>query len=87
MRLPLVLPALLISLVAVAVLSLTEIAASLLVCPAGTKSLSITLLNMIHFGRNDEVIAMVLYLMGFVGLLAALGVWVAGGFRRFAQRR
>jgi iron(III) transport system permease protein len=65
--------------VAVAVLSLTEIPATLLVQPRWFHCVAITLLNQIHYGRNDEIIAMSLY----VGLVVAAVVSVA----RVVQRR
>jgi ABC-type spermidine/putrescine transport system permease subunit II len=55
----------------VGVLSFTEVAATQLVRPPGVGNLAITLLNAIHFGRNDEVVAMCLYVMLLV--IAAAG--------------
>ena len=76
-RLPLCLPALFWAALATGLLSLTEIAATQMVQPKGMPSLSVTLLNKIHFGRDDEVIAMALYLMLSVGVVVALLGWIA----------
>lgn len=54
--------------VAVFLLAFNEIAATLLVVPPNVGSLPKTLLNAIHFGRNDAVIAMCLSIVGVVGM-------------------
>lgn len=72
-ELPLTLPAVAGAGAAVGLLGFTEVAATSLVQPAGVGSMALTLLNQIHFGRNDEVIAACLVVMGAVGLAA--GVW------------
>ncbi|MCG3128066.1 MAG: hypothetical protein CHACPFDD_02940 [Phycisphaerae bacterium] len=63
-----------------ALLTMTEVGASALVQPPGVPSLSQTMLNMIHYGRNDAVVATALYLM----LLAAIAAVLVrpAGFRR-----
>ncbi|MCH7873374.1 MAG: hypothetical protein IID33_16885 [Planctomycetes bacterium] len=76
-RLPLCLPTLLWAALATALLSLTEIAATLMVQPPEVPSLAGTLLNRIHFGRDDEVIAMALYVMTCVGAAVALLGWIS----------
>lgn len=63
---------LILALGVVAALSLTEVAASQLVAPPGVGNLARTLLNAIHFGRNDDVIALALT------VVAVLFVVVAG---------
>lgn len=62
-------------------LALGEVAAVQLVAPAGVGSVGVFLLNMIHFGRSDEIIAACLQL----GLLIALFVVVTMG--RSSNRR
>lgn len=68
-RLPVIRRAMIAGGLAVALLAFTEVAATQMVRPPGVASLSITLLNAIHYGRNDEVVAMCFYLMGFVGIV------------------
>lgn len=63
----------------ITILSLLEVAATLLVQPPGTASISQTMLNAIHFGRDAQVAAMCVY------LIAAAGVGAAG-LRLVAQR-
>ncbi|TWT44780.1 hypothetical protein RAS1_11970 [Phycisphaerae bacterium RAS1] len=72
--LPEVWPTLAAALAVVGALSLTEVAASQLVAPPGCGNLARTLLNAIHFGRNDDVIALALTVVLFLIPLA----WVAG---------
>jgi ABC-type Fe3+ transport system permease subunit len=69
---PLAWPTLLGGTVIVALLSLGEVAASQLVRAPNVDSLAITLLNMIHFGRNDQIIALGLTVTGFVGFCVVL---------------
>lgn len=71
-RFPLVWGALALGATLAGVLSLTEIAAAQMVTPPGVKSLAVTLLNQIHFGRSDSVIAMCLYTLALVGVLSAI---------------
>ena len=66
---PQLLPSLLQGAALVGVLTLGEVAASQLVVRAGVQNVAITLLNQIHFGRNDDVIAMALH---FAALAVAL---------------
>jgi ABC-type Fe3+ transport system permease subunit len=70
-RLRLALPAAAAAGMLVGLLALGEVAASQLVVPPQVHSLAVTMLNMIHYGRQDEVVAMTLYLMAFVA--AAVG--------------
>ena len=49
--------------------SFTEVPATLLVCPPGVKNVALTMLNNIHYGRNDEIVAMSLYLMLLVAVV------------------
>lgn len=57
----------------VGLLALTEVAASTLVNPPGVPSLALTLLNHVHFGRNDDVIALSLTVFAVLaGAAAAL---------------
>ena len=72
-RLPLCRPILCSAGLIVGLLSLTEVPASHMVCPAGIESVALRLFNHIHYGRNDEIIAMSLYLMAFVAIVV-LGV-------------
>ena len=67
--------ALLASLSVMGVLSFTEVAATQLVTPPEVRNLAVTLLNKVHFGRQDEVIAMSLYLLALVGLIALALRW------------
>lgn len=60
------------SMLIVFVLSYQEIAATLLVVPPNVGNLPKTLLNAIHFGRNDAVIAMSLSLVFVSACLSAL---------------
>ncbi len=75
-RLPNCASALGFALLVVGLLSLTEVAASFMVQPAGLDHLALTLLNQIHFGRNSEIIAMSLLLMAFVGIVVLAGLSV-----------
>ena len=77
-RLPLCRPLLCSAGLIVGLLSLTEVPASHMVCPAGIESVSLRLFNHIHYGRNDEIIAMSLYLMVFVAI-------VVGGLQIFTR--
>lgn len=60
------------------VLSFNEIAATVLIVPPNVGSLPKTLLNAIHFGRNDAVIAMVLSVMLGVGVASGLLLTLTG---------
>ncbi len=84
-RLPLLGRTMLWALAAVGLLSLTEVAASQMVSPSGVANLALTMLNQIHFGRNDDVIALCLYVMALVACVTGL-VMLAGGRRRSADR-
>jgi ABC-type Fe3+ transport system permease subunit len=64
---PRVWPGLLSAGVLVSVLSLTEVAATQMVRPPNVPNLAVTLLNAIHFGRQDQVIAQCLYVVLLVG--------------------
>jgi ABC-type Fe3+ transport system permease subunit len=59
------------AMVMVGLLALSEVAATVLVNPPAMPNLALTLLNHIHFARNDEVIALCLSLMVLVALLSA----------------
>lgn len=59
-----------IVLACVAMLSVTEVGAVQLIAPPGVGSLARTLLNEIHFGRNDEVIALLLSVQAAAALVA-----------------
>ncbi len=65
-------PALLGGSIAAGVLCLTEVTATQFVVPPGLGSLSVTLLNEIHFGRQDDVIALCLCVLAFVAAVGAL---------------
>lgn len=52
-------------------LSTTDIAATQLVIPAGVESLAATLLNHIHFGRNEVVVALSLCVMAVIAAVVA----------------
>lgn len=60
----------------VSLLTLGEVAAVQLVQPAGVGSVAMTLLNQIHFGRNDEIIAMCLHVGAVVGVVSWLALLV-----------
>jgi ABC-type Fe3+ transport system permease subunit len=75
-ELPLTLPAIAGAGAAVALLGFTEVATTSLVQPPGVGSLALTLLNQIHFGRNDEVIAACL-IVAAAAALAAVASWGA----------
>lgn len=74
-RFPLLMRPLLLAATVSGLLSLTEIAASQMVTPPGVKSLAVTLLNQIHFGRSDNVIAMCLYVLLLAGGVSAALAW------------
>jgi ABC-type Fe3+ transport system permease subunit len=78
--LPAQLPLLLAAAVAVAVLSAGEIGAAQLVVPPGVNSLARTMLNEIHFGRSNDIIALALWQMG-------IGAAAAGLLARPLRRR
>jgi ABC-type spermidine/putrescine transport system permease subunit II len=64
------------------VLSYQEIAATLLVVPPNVGNLPKTLLNAIHFGRNDAVIAMSLSLVFAAACISALVIRLIGRWNR-----
>lgn len=68
-QLPLLRGELLVAGLTVGLLSLFEVSAAQLVAPPGFQSLPITLLNQIHFGRSDDVIALCLTAYAFAGVL------------------
>jgi len=80
-KLALCLPALLIAAATAGLLALTEVPASHLVCPAGVRSVALRLFNDIHYGRNDEIVAMALYLMLFLAAVVA-GIRALSAIRR-----
>ncbi len=61
-----------------ALLAFGEVSASQMVRPAGVGSIALALLNEIHFGRNDEVIALCLQVLGLSCGLA----WILAGMAR-----
>lgn len=71
-RLVRLVPTLGASFLIVTMLSLTEVSASCLTRPGGVGSVALRMLNEIHFGRNDEVLAMCLFLALLAGIAAAL---------------
>jgi len=62
-------------------LALTDVAVTQSLTPPGVGNLALTLLNQIHFGRNDEVIALCFYAGAAVALVAG-GVVAARSVRR-----
>lgn len=62
----------------VGLLCATEIGASQLIIPPAVPSLARTALNEIHFGRNDDVIAMLLWMAAIVGVATILVTWGIG---------
>jgi ABC-type spermidine/putrescine transport system permease subunit II len=76
------LPAIVIAAGLVALLAFGEVAATQLVRPPGVGNLAMTLLNAIHFGRDDEVIAMTLCAVGFVGVGAGALLVLAARWAR-----
>jgi ABC-type Fe3+ transport system permease subunit len=83
-RLPLGLPALGAGGLIAGLLALTEVAATHLVAPAGVSSVALTLFNDIHYGRNDAIVGMSLYLMALVAVIVLAAGGVASLRRRFA---
>lgn len=83
LRLPLTRGALIAGGLAVWALALTEVSASQMVTPPALGSLALTLLNAIHFGRSDRVIALCLMVVVVVGLAS----WVAMAAPRAARQR
>ncbi|MFN0135391.1 MAG: hypothetical protein ACKVS9_04650 [Phycisphaerae bacterium] len=71
-RLPLIWRSLVGGLLIAGFLSLGEVSASQMVAPPGSRSIAITLLNAIHFGRDDQVIAMCLYIFAAAAIVAGL---------------
>jgi len=59
-------------------LSVGELAATVLVMPPGTPTLTIRLFALLHYGIEDRVAAVSLVLLAGVSLVAALAVWLAG---------
>lgn len=78
-RLPMTARLLLSAGMIVGLLSFTEVAATQLVRPPNVDSVAITLLNAIHYGRDDQIIAMCLYLMVFVAIIVGLAGGRSGG--------
>lgn len=76
-------PAITASFLIVTMLSLTEVSATCLTRPSGVGSIALRMLNEIHFGRNDEVLAMCGYLSALAGVAAA----AVTRFGAFAARR
>lgn len=70
--LPRATPALLLGALAAGVLTFGEISASVLVIPPGVGSVARSLLNEIHFGRNDDVIALSLWTLLLSALLSMM---------------
>ncbi len=58
-------------------LTLAEVSAAQLVIPPGVSSLGLTLLNEIHFGRNDDIIAITLHLLALITAVTAIAVLAA----------
>jgi ABC-type Fe3+ transport system permease subunit len=71
----------------IAVLCATEVSATQMITPPGVDNLALTLLNMIHFGRNEEVAATMIYLLLAIALVAAVPVWGGGWGRRRGRRK
>lgn len=69
-ELPILAPVVAAAALIVFLLSMGEVAASQLVAPAGVGNVAVTLLNQIHFGRNDDTIAMCLHQALLVGAVA-----------------
>lgn len=80
---PLILPTVLAAGAAAGLLALTEVSATQLVTPPAVRSLALTMLNAIHFGRDDKVIALSLQVVLLVGVAAA--VWMFAARRRMAK--
>ncbi|MDX2200385.1 MAG: hypothetical protein SF069_15605 [Phycisphaerae bacterium] len=70
--LPRATPSLLLGALAAGVLTFGEISASVLVIPPGVGSVARSLLNEIHFGRNDDVIALSLWTLLLSAALSAM---------------
>lgn len=58
----------------VAILTVGEVAGTQMVRPPSVPNLAVTLLNQIHFGRQDQIIAMSVTLFAAIGVLVALGM-------------
>jgi len=80
---PLTWPTLAGAAVVVLMLGLTEVTGSQIVAPPGSFSLSLFLLNQMHFQRDQQVIAACLLLLAFY-VAAAVGLWA---LLRLAHRR
>src|SRR5207302_11417098 len=74
--LPLAAPALVASWLAVYVLAATEYEASTIVVPPGRELLAVTVVNMVHYGRDAEIAACALLLVAAVALPLVPGACV-----------
>lgn len=70
-----------------AVLCMTEVSASQMITPPGVDNLALTLLNMIHYGRNDEVGATMVYLLVAIALVVGIADMLISKGRRRATTR
>ncbi|MBN1817170.1 MAG: hypothetical protein JW828_07390 [Sedimentisphaerales bacterium] len=77
-------PAVLSVFILITMFSMTEIAAAMVLLPAGAASFSQRLLNQMHYVRDQQVIASCLILIGLFGLLT---IGVVGLLRLTALRR
>lgn len=76
--LPLNLPMVAAAWLVVFALSVGELAATVLVMPPGTPTLTIRLFALLHYGIEDRVAAISLVLIAGVSLVATVAVWLAG---------
>ena len=70
-RLPMVTPAIAVTLLVVFVLSLGELGASLLIAPPGQATLPLRIYNLLHYGATDVVSALSLIMVVVAGLACA----------------
>jgi len=70
-RLPMVTPAVAVTLLVVFVLSLGELGASLLIAPPGQATLPLRIYNLLHYGATDVVSALSLIMVVVAGLACA----------------
>lgn len=75
--LPLLLPSVAAGGALVAMLALGEVAATQVVAPPGMRSVALTLLNAIHFGRDDQVIAMCIYMFAVASVFSLIIVGIS----------
>lgn len=84
-RWPLARDALALGVALVILLSLTDVAVTQSLTPPRVGNIALTMLNQIHFGRNDDVIALAFYLGGAVAVAVGAVLLAQSVARRFRQ--